>query len=180
MTELRIAFAGVPKAIPDRAVEAITRQLTEVLGAKVTSTTDPTGQLLIDAALVRNTEGATEGIAPFTFALEDGGVDLDDWFYAQFRSGQTLNSYRLQDARVDALLDKSRAEFNPDARRKLGLDLQDYLLARANARLEYCAPVQRQLRWGYVRNTALPLWYGHNDTLADAWLDTAHPAWRPR
>ncbi len=180
LTELRITFAGVPKVIPDRAIGAITRQLSNVLNAKVTSTVDPTGRVLIGAALVRNTEGATEGVATFTFALEDGGVDLDDWLYAQFRSGQPLNSYHLQDARVDALLDKSRAEFDPDARRKLGLDVQDYLLAKANARLEYCAPVQRQLRWGYVRNTTLPLWYGHNDTLADAWLDTSHPAWRPR
>lgn len=180
VTELRITFAGVPKAISDRAIAAITRQLGDVLSAKVTATTDPTGQVLIGAAMMRNTEGATEGVAPFTFALEDGGVDLDDWLYPQFRSGQPLNSYRLQDPQIDALLDKSRAEFNAGARRTIGLDIQNYLLAKVNARLEYCAPVQRQLRWGYVHNAALPLWYGHNDALADAWLDTSHPAWRPR
>lgn len=179
-TELRITFAGIPNTIPDRAIAAITRQLGDVLGANVSPSTDPSGQVLIGAAMVRNSEGATEGVAPFTFAFEDGGVDLDDWLYSQFRSGQPMNSYRLQDPQVDALLDKSRAEFNADARLKIGLDIQDYLLAKTNARLDYCAPLQRQLRWGYARNVALPVWYGHNDTLADAWLDTSHPAWRTR
>ena len=180
LTELHVAFAGVPKAIPDRAIDAITRQLSEVLGAQITATTDPSGQVLIGAALARNVEGATEGVAPFTFAMEDGGADLDDWLYAQFRSGQPMNSYRLQDPQVDATLDKSRAEFDGDARRKLGLDVQDYLLAKANARLEFCAPIERRLRWGYVRNATLPAWYGRDETLADVWLDTTHPAWRPR
>jgi peptide/nickel transport system substrate-binding protein len=180
IVELRIVFAGVPKAIPDRAIDEITHQLTGVLGANVTPVTDPTGHALIAAAFVRNIEGATEGVAPFTFALEDGGVDLDDWLYPQFRSGQPLNSYRLQDPQVDALLDRSRGEFDADARQRIGLDVQDYLLAKANARLEFCAPVERRLRWGYVRNATLPVWYGHNETLADVWLDTAHPAWRPR
>jgi peptide/nickel transport system substrate-binding protein len=179
-TELRIAFAGVPKTIPTRAIDAIARQLSDVLGAKVTAQTDPTGQTLIAAALVRNVEGATEGVVAFTFALEDGGIDLDDSLYAQFRSGQPMNSYRLQDPQVDALLDRSRGEFDADARRRVGLDVQDYLLAKANARLEFCSPIERRLRWGYVRNAALPVGYGRHETLADIWLDTTHPAWRPR
>lgn len=178
--ELRIIFAGVPKAIPGRAIEAITRQLAEVLSAKVTAQTDPTGQTLIAAALVRNVEGATEGVAPLTFAIEDGGVDMDDWLYPHFRSGQAMNSYRLQDPRLDAMLDRSRAEFDADARHRIAIDVQDYLLAKANARLEFCAPIERRLRWGYVRNATLPIWYGHDETLADVWLDTAHPAWRTR
>lgn len=178
--DLRITFAGVPKAIPDRAIEAITRQLAEVLSAKVTAQTDPTGHVLLAAALVRNVEGATDGVAPLTFAIEDGGIDLDDWLYPSFRSGQPMNSYRLQDPQLDALLDRSRAEFDADARRRIGLDVQEYLLAKANARLEFCAPIERRLRWGYVRNAALPVWYGHDASLADVWLDTAHPAWRPR
>jgi ABC-type transport system substrate-binding protein len=178
--ELRITFAGVPKAIPDRAIDAIRSQLSGVLGAKVTASTDPTGQAFIAAALVRNAEGATEGIVPCTFAFEDGGVDLDDWLYPQFRGGQPMNSYRLQDPQIDAMLDRSRGEFDASARHRIGLDIQDYLLAKANARLEFCAPVQRRLRWGYVRNATLPIWHGRNEALADVWLDTAHPAWRPR
>lgn len=178
--ELRIAFAGVPKAIPDRAAGAIAWQLSGVLGAKVTAQTDPSGQTLISAALVRNVEGATEGVAGFTFAVEDGGLDLDDSVYSQFRGGQLGNSYRLQDPQVDALLDRSRAEFDVDARHRIGLDVQEYLLAKVNARLEFFAPIERRLRWGYVRNASLPVGYGRHDQLADVWLDTAHPAWRPR
>ena len=119
-------------------------------------------------------------MAPLTFAIEDGGVDMDDWLYPHFRSGQAMNSYRLQDPRLDALLDRSRAEFDAGARHRIAIDVQDYLLAKANARLEFCAPIERRLRWGYVRNATLPVWYGHDETLADVWLDTAHPAWRTR
>jgi peptide/nickel transport system substrate-binding protein len=180
VTELRISIAGLPKEFPARAIDLLTRQLSGVLGANVTTLTDPTGQALISAALVRNVEGATDGVAPFTFAFEDGGVDLDDWLYPQFHSDQTMNSYRLQDAQVDTLLDKSRAEFDAGERQSIGLDVQDYLIAKANARLEFCASIRRQLRWGYIRNSTLPMLYGHDEALADVWLDTTHPAWRPR
>jgi len=49
-----------------------------------------------------------------------------------------------------------------------------------NARLEYLAPVERRLSWGYVQNHPMPLWYGSTQDLADTWIDTAHPSWRPR
>ena len=35
--------------------------------------------------------------------------------------------------------------FLPDARRRLGIDIQSYLLRNVNARIEYCAPVVRRL-----------------------------------
>ena len=180
VNELRVLFTGVPKIIPDRGIDALVRQLRDVLGVNVNTATDGTGHALIAASYLRNIEGATEGVVPFTFALEDGGVDLDDWLYPQFRSGQPMNTYRLQDPQLDALLDKSRAEFDNDARRKIGLDAQDYLLAKVNARLEICAPIERRLTWGYLRNHPVPMWYGSTQALADVWLDTAHPAWRPR
>ena len=116
-------------------------------------------------------------MAPFTFGFEDGGVDLDDWLYPQFRSGAADEHLpRCRTRTLDAMLDKQRAEFDADARRKLGLDIQDYLLANVNARLEYLAPVERRLTWGYVRNSHMPIWYGSNEHLADTWLDTSHPA----
>ena len=180
VAELRVLFAGVPRIIPDRAIDAFTRQLQDVLGVSVNAATDFTGDALIAAAYMRNIEGATEGVVPFTFALEDGGVDLDDWLYPHFRSGQPQNTYKLQDPQLDALLDKSRAEFDNDARRKIGRDVQDYLLAKVNARLEICAPIDRRLTWGYLRNHTAPIWYGATQSLADVWLDTKHPAWRPR
>ena len=64
-----------------------------------------------------------------------------------------MNTYRLQDPTLDALLDKQRGEFDEDARHKIGLDLQEYLLANVNARIEYLAPIDRRLTWGYVRNS---------------------------
>ncbi len=178
--EMKVLFAGVPNAIAARAIPVLRRQLAENLGLTITPVIDPSGYALIAAALGRNIDGAAEGVAPFTFAMEDGGVDLDDWLYPHFRSGQPMNSYRLQDPQLDAMLDKSRAEFDADARHKIGIDAQDYLLAKVNARIEYLAPVERRLTWGFVRNPHVPLSYGSAQDLADTWLDTSHPAWRQR
>lgn len=179
-TELKIFFSGVPKIIAERAVALVQRQLTDVLGARVSTIVDDSGYAVIASALGRNIDGATEGVVHFTFAMEDGGVDLDDWLYGQFRSGQPMNTYRLQDSTLDAMLDKTRGEFDYEARREQGVDIQDYLLGKVNARLEYCAPVSRRLSWGYVRNANHPISYGSDYKLANTWLDTSHPAWRRR
>jgi hypothetical protein len=125
-------------------------------------------------------EGATEGALTFTFNFEDGGVDLDDWLYPHFRSGETMNTYRLQDPQLDALLDAQRHEFDEGARRQIGLDAQEYLLANVHARLELFAPIDRRLIWGYVRGSRAPLWHGNTQDLADVWLDQAHPAFSGR
>lgn len=174
--DIRVLFAGVPRLIPDRAVAFVQRQLQDALGMAITPVVDTSGQLLIAAALARNIDGATDGVAPFTFGFEDGGLDLDDWLYPHFRSGQPMNTFRVQDAQLDSMLDEERAEFDVDARRKIGLDIQDYLLANVNARLEYLAPVERRLTWGYVGNSHMPAWYGENEHLADTWIDTSNPA----
>jgi hypothetical protein len=130
--------------------------------------------------LNHNIDGAAGDVVPFTLALEDGGVDLDEWLYGQYRSGAPMNTYRLQDATLDAMLDRQRQEFNTDERRKQGLVIQDYLLAQVNARLDFLSPVERRLTWGYVRNSSLPSGYGAAHRLADIWLDTSHPAWSER
>jgi peptide/nickel transport system substrate-binding protein len=179
LLDVNVVFAGIPKAIPDQAVAALQQQLRPI-GINVVPVIDPSGFGLIEVALGRNIDGATEGVAPCTVMLEDGGVDIDDWLFPQFRSEQRLNSYRLQDAQLDDMLDKSRAEFDNDARQRIGLDIQDYLVSKVNARIELAAPVERRLSWGYVRNYAMPIWYGSNQDLANAWLDTSHPAWRQR
>jgi ABC-type transport system substrate-binding protein len=177
VTEIRAVFAGVPRTIPEIGVAAMQRQLNEAFGVSLVPQVDPSGGALIAAGLRLNREGASEGTIAFTFGLEDGGVDLDDWVYTQFRGGEPGNTYRLQDATLDALLDAQRVEFDADARRKLGIDIQEYLLANVNARIEYVAPVRRRLTWGYARNYGLPMWYGSDFDLADTWLDSTHAAW---
>jgi ABC-type transport system substrate-binding protein len=177
ISEIGVVFSGAPRTLPDIAVAAVQRQLQESLGVSVVPQVDPSGGALIAAGLRLNREGASEGTIACTFAFEDGGVDLDDWVYSQFRGGEPGNTYRLQDATLDAMLDAQRAEFDAEARRELGVDIQEYLLANVNARLEYLAPVRRRLAWGYVRNYRLPMWYGSDFDLADTWLDTSHAAW---
>jgi ABC-type transport system substrate-binding protein len=177
---MTMVFSNAPRTIPDFAVAAVQRMLREALGVTVIDQVDPSGGALIAAGLRLNREGASEGTLACTFGVEDGGVDLDDWVYAQFRGGEAGNTYRLQDATLDAMLDAQRTEFDADARHKLGLDIQDYLMANVNARIEYLAPVRRRLSWGYVRNYRLPLWHGSDFDLADTWLDTAHAGWTGR
>jgi ABC-type transport system substrate-binding protein len=177
---IKITFAGVPKIIPGHAADAIQRQLQDALGVRVTGETDPTGSVFILSRLNHNLDGATLDVVPFTFGFEDGGPDLDEWVYAHFHSGGPMNTYRLQDATLDAMLDKQRQEFDAAERRKQGLAIQDYLLAQVNARLDFLAPVQRRLTWGYVRNSTLAPAAGSMYHLADTWLDTSHPAWAER
>ncbi len=177
---LEILFASVPKSFATSAVDFLRRQIQDVLGGTIAPYVDPSGYAYIAASYNRNLEGASDGTAQFTFALEDGGVDLDDWLYPYFRSGQPLNSFQLEDPTLDAMLDRSRTEFDNEARRRIGLDIQDYLLANVNARIEYLAPVLRRLTWGYVRNSSLAIWHGSNFKLADIWLDTSHAAWPTR
>jgi peptide/nickel transport system substrate-binding protein len=178
--EIRAVVSGAPRTFAEVALPALQRQLREVLGVELTPQVDPSGGALIAAGLRRNREGASEGTIGFTFAIEDGGVDLDDWVYGQFRSGEPGNTYRMQDATLDAMLDAQRGEFDAEARRVLGYDIQEYLLANVNARIEYVAPVRRRLAWGYARNYRLPMWRGSDFDLADTWLDTSHAAWMGR
>ena len=178
--EIRVFAAGVPRTISERALAALQRQYADAFGVTLMPVVDSSGYAVIASSLGRNIDGAAEGTTAFTLMYEDGGVDIDSWLYPHFRSGQPMNTYRLQDPQLDALLDKSRGEFDNDARRKIGLDIQDYLLAHVNARLEYFAPIERRLTWGYVRNLQTPIWSGDNAWLASAWLDASHPAWQGR
>lgn len=178
--QVRVLFAGFPRNIPDRAITELRLQLRQSLGAEMTGEVDATGLTAIAAGLRRNLDAAADGAITMTFMLEDGGIDLDDWLYGRFRSGQPDNTMRLQDAQLDEMLDRTRAEFDNEEREQLGRDIQAYLLANVNARIEYCAPVERRLMWGYVRNSTLAPWYGLDDGLADVWLDDTHPAWQGR
>ncbi len=179
VADIVLFFAGIPRTLPEIAAAAIERQVRDALGVNVVLHTDRSGDAVVRAALRRNIESATEGVAACTFMFEDGGPDLDDWL-ASFRSGHAGNTYRLQDATLDAQIDRQRREFDAEERSRIGREIQEYLLGKVNARLEYCAPVTRRLTWGYVRNAPGNPWYGGDGALADTWLDAAHPAWRVR
>lgn len=178
--DLRLTIAGIPRALPERAVEALRSQLQGALGVNLISSVDLSGQALISTALQRNLSGATEGALTCALLVEDGAIDLDEWLYPHFRSGGRLNTYRLEDPQLDDLLEKQRREFDEASRRKLGLEAQDYLAANVNARLEICAPVERRLVWGYVKNSRPQFTYGASQELADVWLDATHPAFADR
>jgi ABC-type transport system substrate-binding protein len=176
---LRVLFAGAPRAVAERAIYAVARQLSDVLGARIEPVIDMSGTALILAGWRRNVEQAADGALALAFSFEDGGGDLDEWLY-EFRSGQPANTYGLKDATLDAMLDAQRGEFDSERRLALGADIQDYLLEKANARVEVVAPVERRIRWGYVRNWGLRPTNGAGDALAATWLDRDHPDWQGR
>jgi peptide/nickel transport system substrate-binding protein len=178
--DLTVLFAGVPRSLVDKVAPAMQRMLRDTLNATLNIQSDPSGDAVVSAALRRNAEGASEGIAACTCGFEDGGIDLDDCLYGQYHSGEPGNTYRLQDATLDAQLEEQRAVFDNEVRREVGVALQDYLLANVNARLDYIAPLRRRLAWGYMRNSTLPSWHGLDERLADVWLDDTHSAWASR
>lgn len=178
--DVRALFPGLPRVVPERLVTAVQQQLRGTLGVAISPVVDTSGSAVIAAALGRNTDAATEGISPLTFVFEEGGPDIDAWLYGQFHSEGAMNSYRLQDAQLDSMLERSRAAFDARERAKLGIDIQDYLMTKVNARADLLAPIERRLSWGYVRNAHVPLAYGETQHLADTWLDSGHPAWRQR
>ena len=177
---LKVLFAGIPSYIPDKAVPEFKRQLQEVLGVTVEDTVDPTGYTSLSQALLQDAADADSGTAAMTWGYDNGWIDLDDWLYPYFHTGGTKNSFLLSDPDLDAQLDKQRGEFDYEARRKIGLDTQHYLLDKVLARLDYSAPVSRFVDWDYVKNEVIATWYGSNFLYANTWLDSTDPSYSGR
>jgi hypothetical protein len=86
----------------------------------------------------------------------------------------------VSDSKLDDMIDKQRAEFDRDARRKIGLDIQNYLLSDVLARLDYSAPVNRFVDWNYVKNEVIATWFGSDYLYANTWLDKSDPSFNGR
>jgi ABC-type transport system substrate-binding protein len=179
-TSLNVLFAGVPAYIPNKALPEFVRQMQEVFGLTVQSETDPTGYTSLAQCLLRNAADATDGTCAFTWGFDNGWIDLDDWVYPYFRTGGTKNSMLVSDPDLDAMIDKQRAEFEYEQRRQVGIDIQNYLLDKVLARLDYSAPVNRFVGWNYVKNEVIATWFGSNFLYANTWLDQSDPSYSGR
>ena len=180
VTEIRAVVSGVPRTFAEVALPALQRQLREVLGVEVTAQVDPSGGALIAAALRRNREGASEGTIGFTFAIEDGGVDLDDWVYGAV-SQRRARQY-LPHAGRDARFDAGRAAWRVRCGGAAGAGPRHPGVPAGERERAHRlrVAVRRRLAWGYARNYRLPMWQGSDFDLADTWLDTSHAAWMGR
>jgi len=126
-------------------------------------------------------------IGGFTWGFDNGWIDLDDWFYPYFKTDGPKNSFRVSDPDLDVLLDAQRAEFDQEARRDLGFQIQRYVLGEtnpeapaANARIDYASPGGGTIAWPYVKNRTGWPWFGNNYWTADIWFDKTDPSFQGR
>jgi ABC-type transport system substrate-binding protein len=113
-------------------------------------------------------------------AYDNGWIDLDDWLYPYFHSTGPKNSFGLSDPEVDRLLDAQRAEFDIAERQRLGYEIQNYLLDKVLARLDWVTQMTRTTGWKYARNSRSMIWFGNMFHLANYWLDASDPAFQGR
>ncbi len=126
-------------------------------------------------------------LAAMTWGFDNGWIDLDDWVYPYFKTGGPKNSFKVSDPDLDILLDAQRKEFNYEARRALGYQIQRHILGipkqdspAALARLEYAAPGGGGISWPYYKNRSSWPWFGNQYWAADIWLDKNDPSYEGR
>ena len=102
------------------------------------------------------------------------------------------NSFGVRDAELDALLDAQRAEFDEDARREIGFQIQRILLGvnpdgsglplelkpdtAAFARLDYATLNTPTVSWPYYKNRYTFPWFGNQHWAANVWLNQDDPS----
>ncbi len=168
--DLKIAFADQPPYVPKFAPQ-YKRQLEQVLGAKVEF--DLWSYPALSHADVR-------GDVDFSWAYDNGWIELDDWVYPYFYTDGPKNSFRLSDPNLDRMLDAQRAEFDLDKRQQLGYEIQHYLLDNVLVRLDFASAIWLWVAWPYYRNFRPTPFFGNSFLLANAWLDRSNPVWGSR
>ena len=77
------------------------------------------------------------------------------------------------------MLERQRAEFDPDARQSIGWELQRQLLS-LNPGVNFVSERIVSLRWPYVRDFALDVTDGYQARFAQTWVDTEDKTYRSR
>jgi ABC-type transport system substrate-binding protein len=116
--------------------------------------------------------------AAMTWGFDNGWIDLDDWVYPYFKTDGPKNSFKISDPALDQMLDAQRREFDVDARRQIGYDIQRYLLGvtdpaakAAHSRLDYATPGGGSISWPYLKNRLSYPWFGNSYWTASVWID---------
>ena len=167
---LDITFADQPSYVQQYAPQ-YKRNLEEVLGAKV--------NFKVRSYAIIN-EGVLRGEMPFTWAYDNGWIDLDDWVYPYFHSKSSGNVFHVSDAQLDAMLDAQREAFDLGERQQLGYQIQRYLLENVLARLDFASYYMLWVAWPYYKNFRPAPFFGNSFHLANAWLDRSDPVWGSR
>ncbi len=187
--QLEFIFADQPSYIPDFAPSFI-ESLRQSLGADINKQVIRAYPQIAEGLL----KGCDQMIA--TWGFDNGWIDLDDWVFPYFRSGGPKNSFGVSDPEIDKLLDAQRAEFDEDARREIGYQIQRYLLGvnpdgsgqplelkpdtAAFARLDYATLITGGVSWPYYRNRYTWPWFGNNHWITNQWLNRDDPSFAGR
>jgi peptide/nickel transport system substrate-binding protein len=169
---IEIYYSGVPSSVADYWPQ-LQRQLKEVLGLETSGTLDPTGYTAI-------AQGVLEKRLVFIFGWDNGWMEPDDYLYPYFHTGGPKNSFNLSDTTLDRMLEEQRQEFDLERRRQLVNDIQNYLLDKVVARLDWVADITRGVLWPYVKNRWYSAWFGDTYQQADTWLDSTDPTFKGR
>lgn len=121
--------------------------------------------------------------ATMTWGFDNGWVDLDDWVFPYFKTDGSKNSFQVSDPALDKLLDAQRAEFDIEARRQIGYDIQNYLMGEtdpeaptANMRLDYATPGGGTIAYPYFKNRTSWPWFGNQYWVSQIWFDKNDPS----
>jgi peptide/nickel transport system substrate-binding protein len=165
-------YPGIPDFIKT-SFPQFQRALQEALDFEVKGRLDPTGYTEIGQA-------ALQKRMVFSFNLDNGFLEPDDYLYTYFHSTGPKNSFNLSDPTLDQMLDAQREEFDQERRQQLVHDIQRYLLDKVVARLDYISIINRGTRWPYCKNMEYAPWMGDLYCRADVWLDSNEPTFQGR
>ncbi len=167
-----MVYAGIPEYIP-LYFPQMQATVKEVLGLDLKGELDPTGY-------TRIAQGILEKSLVLVFGYDNGYNELDDYIYPYFHSTGAKNSFNLSDPQLDRMIEAQRSEMDYEARKKLGLEIQQYLLDETIAMPIWISDVNDVLDWSYVKNTYDSPWFGNSFRRADQWLDMNDPNWQGR
>jgi peptide/nickel transport system substrate-binding protein len=163
-------------AIPDivkASFPQFQRQIQEALDLELKGHLDATGYTEIGQAMLQKR-------MIFSFNLDNGYLEPDDYLYPYFHSTGPKNSFNLSDPTLDEMLEAQRLEFDQERRQQLVYDIQRYLLDNVVARLDYVSLISRGTRWPYCKNMEYAPWFGDVYCRADVWLDSNDPTFQGR
>jgi peptide/nickel transport system substrate-binding protein len=170
--KITVVTAGIPPYIPDFFPQ-FQRIFREVLGLEVEMDLDPTGYTSLG-------QGFVEKRVLFSLGFDNGWNDLDDYTFPYFHTTGAKNSFNLSDPELDSLLEAQRAEFDYEARRELGFEIQEYLLDKTLGMLIWVSTINSDVIWPYVKNQWFAPWFGNSFHRAEQWIDQSDPSFQGR
>jgi peptide/nickel transport system substrate-binding protein len=170
--KISVVTAGIPTYIPSFFPQ-FQLMLKDVLGLDVEMDLDPTGYTKL-------AQGFVEERIFLSLGFDNGWNDLDDYCYPYFHTDGAKNSFNLSDSELDSMLDKERAEFDDEARRQIGFQIQDYLLENVAGMHIWVSTINSSVNWSYLKNNYYAPWFGNSFHRADEWIDQTDPTFQGR